>query len=638
VHKSLAATFFARSNSLKQSPAVRYKEGRSAYTDMSWSDFGTLTGEMAFGLAALGLEPHKCAAIFANNSHLWVAADYATISNGAASVPIYPTSSQHDIEFILANSEAEFAFVQNDKLLKKILSAHQQLPTLKKIVLFNLPEDKTLVQLGLSLGLSEEEAGTLLLDIDGLRQLGRTFITEEPKIIDQRIASTDPFDAVTIIYTSGTTGVPKGVKLTHANILSVLDDLPEVFPLADGDVYLSYLPMSHVFERICGEFYWTQSGGVIAFAESIELMAKNLAEVQPTMILVVPRVLDRIYAKVKSGMEGASGRARKLIDWSIYVGKEVIRTKAAGRQPSPGLRAKLWLAEKLVFKKLRQRIGPRLKLVISGGAPATPHVIEFFNAVGIQTLEGYGLTETSAPASVNRRNFVKIGSVGPSLSSVKVRIAEDGEILLKGGSIFSGYHKNEEATKEAFESGWFKTGDIGHLDKDGHLRITDRKKDLIINAAGKNIAPQRIEAVLKTIPHVTQAVVFGDKQKHLVALVTLDEHAVQEFAREKNWQFESYQELVELPELTQFIRKEIHLRSGQLADYEQVRKFEILPQDLSVEEGELTATLKIKRNVIAKRYAGIILRLYQEKESAAEKDSGNSKSNSVKDSLAERSR
>lgn len=612
VHKSLAATFFGRVNSLGDIPAVRFKEGRGEYQDLTWTQYGQMIMEMAYGLASLGLEPKQCTAIFANNSHLWVASDFATISNGAISVPIYPTSSSSDIAFILSNSESRFVFVQNDKLLKKIVAVRDQLPQLKKIVVFQQTDAADVSEVGVKAGLDTETAKELLLSVDSLRGLGRDFRSQTPNLVEHRTNATKPQDVATIIYTSGTTGTPKGVSLTHKNIATVVADLPNLLPVGPDDVYLSYLPMSHVFERVCGEFYQLSCGGVVAFAESIELMAKNLGEVQPTMILTVPRVLDRIYGKVKSGIEGASGRARKLIDWSIYQGKEAIRTRAQGKPLSIGLRAKLWLAEKLVFKKLRQRIGPRLRLVVSGGAPATPHVIEFFNAIGITTVEGYGLTETAAPASVNLFGKVKIGSVGPALPSVKVKIAEDGEILLRGDSIFTGYYKNDEATKDAFDDGWFKTGDIGILDEDNYLRITDRKKDLIVNAAGKNIAPQRIEAVVKTIPFVTQAVVFGDKQKHLVALITLDEHAVSEFAREKNWHFENYHDLVTSNELTQYISKELKLRSGQLADYEQVRRFSILPEELSVEEGELTATLKIKRNVIAKKYDALIQKLFRE--------------------------
>ena len=625
MQKSLAATFFERAELLSDTTAVRYKDGRGPYLDLSWRQFASIVDELANGLAALGFAPKQSTAIFASNSYLWVAADFATISNGGISVPIYPTSSLSDIEFILSNSQARIIFVQNDKLLKKVLSARSQLEHLEKIVVFALPAQTSVQELGGKLGLDADSAQSLLMSVDDLRSAGRLHKAAQPALISERIKSTEPQDIATVIYTSGTTGTPKGVALTHRNISTVIHDLPGLLPISQADVYLSYLPMSHVFERVCGEFYWTHFGGVIAFAESIEMMAKNMQEVEPTMILVVPRVIDRIYAKVKSGMDGAAWRSKRLIDWSIYQGKEAIRTKASGKAVSPILSAKLWLAEKLVFSKLRQRISPRLRLVVSGGAPATPHVIEFFNAIGITTVEGYGLTETAAPATVNLQGKVKIGSVGPALPSVQVRIASDGEILLRGESIFVGYYKNAEATADAFEDGWFRTGDIGTLDHDGYLRITDRKKDLIINAAGKNIAPQRIEAVIKTVPFVTQAVVFGDKQKHLVALLTLDEVSVTEFAREKNWAFENYAELVGTAQINQYLTKELKLRSGQLADYEQIRRFCVLPGDLSVEEGELTATLKIKRNVIARRYDGLIQSLFAEEKGGADKEcqSGN---------------
>lgn len=609
--KSLAATFYERAEALSDHPAVRFREGKEPYQDMSWKDYGALVKEMAFGLAALGLEPGQCVAIFSGNSHLWVAADVATISNGATSVPIYPTCSQSDIEYILTNSESRFLFVQNERMLKRVIEVKDSTPTLKTIILMSsADQSKSINQLTDDLG---SGSGKRIITLNELRLLGVKFSKETPALIDQRVKATTVEDLATVIYTSGTTGTPKGAGLSHSIILSVVNDLRYVLPITTDDVYLSYLPLSHVFERVCGEFYWLTNGGTCAFAESIETMAKNLGEVEPSMILVVPRVLDRIYAKVKSGIEGASGRRRKLIDWAIYVGKEVVRTRASGKALSPKLFISHVIAEKLVFHKMREKIGRKLRLVVSGGAPATPHVIEFFNAVGITTLEGYGLTETAAPATVNLMHKVKIGSVGPALPSVQMKIAEDGEIVLRGPSIFKSYYKNETASKEAFtEDGWFKTGDIGTIDGDGYLRITDRKKDLIVNSAGKNIAPQRVEAVLKTLPFVTQAVVFGDKQKYLSSLLTLDEVQVTEFAREKGWSFSSYMDLVRSPHLNEYLRKEIHLRSGQLADYEQVKRFAILPQELSVEEGELTATLKIKRNIVAKKYKPLIEALYKE--------------------------
>jgi long-chain acyl-CoA synthetase len=451
-----------------------------------------------------------------------------------------------------------------------------------------------------------------VIGLEELRQLGLSELEKNPALVFDRMEKIRYEDMATIIYTSGTTGTPKGVPLTHGNIVSVLDELKGVIPIDENDVYLSYLPMSHVFERVCGEYYWIYSGGVCAYAEGIETMAKNMAEVKPTMILTVPRVLDKIYGKVRSGIEGASGNARKLIDWALSVGAEMVDAESKGITPRAGLKAKHWLAERTVFRKLRERIGPSLRLIVSGGAPATSHSIEFFNAIGITTIEGYGLTETAAPACVNRMTRKKIGTVGPALPCVEMIIADDGEILLRGSSIFKGYYGLEEATKDAFIDGWFRTGDIGIVDGDGYLKITDRKKDIIVNSSGKNIAPQKIEAILKTVPFVNQAVIFGDKRKQLVALIVLDEQAMTQHASDEGWNFNSFADLVEKPEVVNMLRKEIEARSKSLADYERVSNFHVLANDLSVEAGELTATLKIKRNVVANNYKSIIDRLYKE--------------------------
>jgi len=607
VTQGIATRFFERAQKMGDRVGVRYKEQKSPYKSLSWTDYATLVRDMAFGLAALGVDSGSSVAIFSANSIYWVAADIATICNGGISVPIYPTSSQSDIQYILENSEAQIVFVQNEELCRKVVATKKA--SINKIVLLNKPK-KSLAELTQELGLPADQH--ILASVEDILELGKKLKSENPDLIDERLSRTELSDLATIIYTSGTTGTPKGAGLTHANILSLIEAVKQVLPVDENTVYLNYLPLSHVFERVCGEFYWMTCAGEYAFAESIEAMGKNLAEVQPTMILVVPRVMDRIYSKVRIGIEGASGRRKKLINWSIAVGKQIVGKRAEGKNISAFLQAKYWLAEKLVLGKLREKIGPRLNLVVSGGAPASAEPIEFFNAIGIDTLEGYGLTETTAPACVNLRGKVKIGTVGPTLPSIDLKIGEDGEILLKGPSIFNGYYKNAEATADAFEDGWFKTGDIGEVDRDGYLKITDRKKDLIVNSAGKNIAPQRIEAILKTVPFVSQAVVFGDKQKALVALLTLDEQAATEFGHEQNWEFNSYAELLKQPKLNQFLRKEIQSRSGQLADYEVVKRFAVLPDELSVDEGELTATLKIKRNVVASRYKSVIEALYKD--------------------------
>lgn len=605
--RNLAAVFFSRARGLGDHPAVKYKDKKEPYKTLSWKEYSKLVQEIALGLMTLGLRPDEKAAIFSSTTHYWVAADLATISNGSVSVPIYPTSSASDIKYIVNNSQSRVVFVQNEAILKKLLAVKDELPSLHKIVVFYMPEDaKTVAELAEKHGVPT----SLLTDIETLRKLGASLDSAHLKVLEERMKATSRDGIATIIYTSGTTGVPKGVPLTHGNIISVLEDIKPLLPIDEEDVYLSYLPLSHVFERICGEFYWMAKGGTCAFAESIETMARNMAEAEPTMILCVPRVLDRIYSKVKAGIEGASGRKRDLIEWSIEIGKEVVARSAERKPIGPILMLKYAIAEKLALSKLREKIGPQLRMIVSGGAPATRETLNFFNAIGINTLEGYGLTETAAPTNVNQIGQVRMGTVGPGIASLEQKIAEDGEILVKGPSIFKGYYRNDEATAEAFEGEWFKTGDIGVIDEFGYLQITDRKKDLIVNSAGKNIAPQKIEAILKTVPLVTQAVVFGDKQKYLVALLMLEEQAAVDFAREQGWEFNSYFDLTTNKDFLAYLKREMVTRSRLLADHEQVKRFTILQSDLSVEAGELTATLKIKRNVVSKNYKDLITQMY----------------------------
>lgn len=608
--QNIAQVFSARVAEMGEFPALKFKVGKDPYTSISWTQFGRLVKETAYGLAQLGLNENSKVGIFANTSHLWVVADFAAIINGAVSVPIYPTCSTSDIEYILNNSEAEFVFVQNEKLLAKVLGVKDKLPHVKAFIVMYPGQDKKLSIESLSKQYATKEGA--LLTFDQVHELGSKHAVRLSSLIDSRTNAIKSTDLLTIIYTSGTTGTPKGVPLTHANIVSVCQDMTVVLPISHDEVYLSYLPMSHVFERVCGEFYWMHSGGTCAFAEGIEYLGKNMAEVKPSMMLTVPRVLDKIYSKVKSGIDGASGRARQLIEWALEVAKEVRRTEAQGNKPGPVLALKYRLADKLVLKKLRERIGPNLRLIVSGGAPATPATLEFFGAVGITTLEGYGLTETSAPCCVNLWPKNKLGTVGPTLPSVQSKLSEEGEIMVKGDSVFSGYYKNPEATREAIEDGWFKTGDIGTKDSDGYIKITDRKKDIIVNSSGKNIAPQKIEAIIKTLPMVNLAVVFGDKRKYLVAVLTLDEQIAMDLSREQGWSYESYRELAKSKELNQYLKKEILRRTADLPEYEQVKRFVVLPEELSVENGELTATLKIKRNVVAKNYKPLIDSLYDE--------------------------
>ncbi len=605
---TIGQLFFNQAQKLGSKTALRYKQLNPLYQSMSWKEFSALVEEIAFGLATIPINASDTVAIFSQTSYLWVAADLAIIGLRAISVPIYPNSSNADLEYILNNSEAKAIFVASEKQLEKIANINEELTGLQKIIY--LPSlNKREPEWDL-LKSKYQKLENKLIHLNELCSLGEDLKNDEPELIKQCLQEGSADEIATVIYTSGTTGTPKGVPLTHANILAVLSDLPEVIPINEDDIYFSYLPISHVFERVCGEYYWLYSGCICAFAESIETMSKNLGEIEPTVMVMVPRVLESIHTKVKNGISGASARAKKLIDWALLVGQEVVSYRALKQTVPQSLKLKYWLADKLVLSKFRARIGKRLRFVVCGGAPAPPAVLYFFNAIGIPALEGYGLTETAAPTNVNRLEQVKPGTVGPSLSSIEIKISEDGEILVKGPSIFNGYFKDPQATNESFTDGWFATGDIGLIDEDGYLKITDRKKDLIVNAAGKNIAPQRIECVLKTISPISQAVVFGDRTKHLVALLTLDERGAMEIAREQGWQYEEYVELAASKEMYQYLKKEINAKRGELAEYECIKHFSVLDRDLSVDDGELTATLKIKRNVLKQKHADKIESLY----------------------------
>ena len=609
--ESLAQLFVERVEKSHSKVALRFKESRTPYRDMSWDDVDRMVREMAYGLISLGFEPGAKAAVMAPTSYQWAVSDFSIILAGGVSIPIYPTSSSSDMEHILNNSESQVVFVHNETLLNRIIAVRARIPHVKKLVLLTPPSKGRSLS---ELGFDDESKGLkdFVLGIEEFLELGRKQQIEQPELVDTRIKGIKRWDLATIIYTSGTTGTPKGVMLTHNNILSVLSDMPEVLPIGEEDTFLSFLPLSHVFERVAGEYYWVSSGAICAYAEGIEYVAKNMAEIQPTVMLVVPRILDKIYSKVMAGVAGASGRKRALIEWSIAVGKELQRCKNSRKKIGPLLELKHKIADKLVLSKLRERIGARLRLIVSGGAPATAEVIEFFNSIGITVVEGYGLTETSAPTNVNLSSVNKFGTVGPRLRSVEIKIAEDGEVCFRGPTIFTGYYRAEAMTAEVFQDGWFHTGDIGVVDEDGYLKITDRKKDIIVNSAGKNIAPQKIENILKTIPFVSQAIVFGDKRKTLVSLFTLEEQATMEFAREQNWSFKEFADLIQSEDLTKYLKREIEIKCRPLADHERVRNFSILPTDLSVESGELTATLKIKRNVVRDKYKALIESLYKE--------------------------
>ncbi len=584
--------------------AFEYRLRRNEpYRTISWERLHTLVFSAAYGLIELGLGRGDKIAIISDTRYEWAVCDLASMCAGAIVVPIYPTLPSESVAYIINNSGCEIVIVENKGQLQKIRSQWDNLPTVKYAVVI---ED---------LG-DIPEYDRKIITFNKLKDKGKLNFSSDPYLIQKSIENIEINDIATIIYTSGTTGPPKGVMLTHKNILSVLEVLPEILPLKPDDKFLSFLPLSHVFERVGGLYYTISAAIPISFCSSIDQIANSLRDSGATMMLVVPRILEKIHTKIMSQIRTLPDFRKKIFNWSISAGVDYVRLKyRAGSKVSPFLflllLIKYKIADMLVFKQLRKKLAPRLKCFISGGAPLSNEITEFFTVIGFNLLQGYGLTETSAPATVNTVKNNKIGTVGKPLPNVQIKIASDGEILIKGPNVFSGYYKDENATNEVMKGEWFYTGDVGVIDEDGFLTITDRKKDIIVNSSGKNIAPQNIENSIKTSHYVSNVVVIGDKRKYLSALLTLDKSQILEFAGNKEVHISNgFNDLYKNPEIIKLIDEEIKSKTAGFADYEQIRKFTILPNDFTVENGEITPTLKIKRKYIQERYKKLIDLMY----------------------------
>jgi len=476
----------------------------------------------------------------------------------------------------------------------------EKLPNLKNIILM------------------EGDAPEGVLSWKKIMQIGSEYQTAHPNFLAESLEKINREDLASIIYTSGTTGVPKGVMLTHGNFLSNIEGGLNVLHVSEEDTFLSFLPLSHVFERMAGHFLATHSGATIAYAENVETVADNLQEVHPTIMTSVPRFFEKVYARVLDSLEEGSALKKKIFLWAIEVGKKANVYKQKGLPLAGFLKTKYGIANKLVYSKLRQRVGGRIRFFVSGGAPLSREINEFFNAAGLLLLEGYGLTESSPVITVNQDKNFKFGTPGLPIPNVEVAIAEDGEILTRGPHVMKGYYKNEEETKEVLDGErWLHTGDIGYLDKDGFLYITDRKKNIIVTSGGKNVAPQAIENLLITSKYIEQAIVLGDKRKFCSAFIVPAFDNLKNYANKNKLQFSNDEDLLNLPEVKELYRKEIDRLSVDLASYETIKKFHLLKEPFSIESGELTPTLKIKRNIVEQKYKDIIDQFYAEDDNAA---------------------
>ena len=577
-----------------KSAALRYKAG-GAWHDISHAELLKRVTRFALALKRLGVKRGDRVAILSENRPEWAITDYACLSIGVTDVPVYPTLPANQVKYILNDSGAVAIAVSTAAQLAKVQEIRGQLPGLKHVIAFDAdatgPGVTPIADI-LKLGDEAERAGE-----------GKTFREDA--------LTAKPDDLATIIYTSGTTGDPKGVMLSHDNIYSNCADAMPPFGLSDNDSTLSFLPLSHIFERMAGHYAVFAAGCTINYAESIDTLVVNLGEVHPTIVMSVPRVYEKIYARALENALASPVRKR-IFFWAKDVGEKCADLILDGRQPSGALAFQYAIAKKLVFSKMHARVGGKLKFFISGGAPLPADIARFFYAAGLPIYEGYGLTETSPVIAVNNPSRRKLGTVGPIIPNVTVKIADDGEILVKGPNIMKGYYNKPDATREAIDAeGWFHTGDIGEV-TDGMLRITDRKKDLIVTAGGKKIAPQPIEGLLKKNKFVSNAVMLGDKRKFALMLVVPQYEHLEPWAKHKNLVWKDHRELIRLPEVRDKMEREVMGELESLAKFERPKKIIVLEHDFTIESGDLTPTLKVKRKVVEKKYQQQIDAAYEE--------------------------
>ncbi len=578
-------------------PVAARSKRDGQWLDLSYPDLANRVQDLSLGLQELGIRPGDRVAILSENRPEWAIADYACLTARCTDVPIYPTLPPKQVEYCLCDSGAVAVFVSTRHQLDKLHSIRMRVPALRHIIAF---EDD-------AVGMDVKSLGQVIA-------LGRAARVRHPRWKDDALA-VQPDDLATLIYTSGTTGEMKGVMLTHGNIAFDVSTCCQLFTFRQNDECLSFLPLSHIFERMFGHYCMFHSGVIINYAESVDTVGPDMEHCRPTLMASVPRLYEKLYARVLERVRSSSSVRRQLFFWAKKVGEKWVDQRLERGQVSPALALQHWLADHLVFAKLRARTGGRIRFFISGGAPLTADIARFFHAAGMPILEGYGLTETSPVIAVNTFQHLRLGTVGRPIPGVEVRIAPDGEIITRGPNVMAGYYRKPEATSEALDrDGWFHTGDVGLLDPDGFLKITDRKKDLIVTAGGKNIAPQPIEGMVKSSKFVSSAVMLGDRRRFPIMLVVPNLQALSAWAESEGLRASTAETLCALPEVQTKMDREVRTTLRDLASFEMPKKLLLLPRDFTVEAGELTPTLKVKRRVVELRYREEIEKLYGDSE------------------------
>ena len=585
--KTLADLFPAAVRKHGAKRAVVYKDDSGVWVSKTYAEVGDIVRKLSLGLMGLGIEKGDKVAILSNTRPEWTYVDFAALSAGATVVPIYQTNSPEECQYVLENSDAVAVVVEDDEQLEKVRRVRDQCPKLEHLILMN--------------GKSGDA-----ISLDALAERGASGTDAD---WEQRYNSVGPDDICTFIYTSGTTGPPKGCVISHGNYRSMLAMVHEVSVLGSDEVTYLFLPLAHSFALLI-QFGTFDLGATLAYWERDPLkILPNLSEVKPTYFPSVPRIFEKIYTAATAAVDKEGGLKKTVFDWAVGIGKKVRKLEREGKRPGPLLALQHSIADKQVLSKIRALFGGNLKLAVTGAAPINPEILEFFDAAGVLILEGWGMTETSTAATIATPEDFKFGTIGKPFPGTEVKIADDGEILVKGPNVFQGYYKNPEATAETLVDGWLHTGDLGEYDADGYLKITGRKKDIIITAGGKNITPANLEGEIKQHPLVSQCVVIGDRRPYLVAVVTLDPEEAVAFARDRGLP-QDPEAIAANVDIRESIEAHVERINQKFARVEQVKKIEILPVDFSQEGGELTPSMKVKRNVVADKYAERIEALY----------------------------
>jgi len=562
------------------------------YRPILYRDLGNSVRSIGLVLDSWGIKHGDRVAIMSDNREEWIMADLANVSIGLVSVPIYPTLSPKQVSELLNHSKPRVLFISTPDLVQKIIDSGYEF---EQIIIFEK---------------SHDPKARWIQDI--LKE-GEKILAKNSGKFDELMNIVKGDDLACINYTSGTTGFPKGVMLSHENFVRDVDNSNKIIQIFPEDVFLSFLPLSHVLERMGGYYVPIILGATIGFAESTETVVQNMGEVQPTILISVPRLFEKIYGTVMAGVLSGSAIKKSIFYWALKAGKARMANEISGTPISSWQKRKIKIADKLVFSKLQQKTGGKLQRFVSGGAPLSAEIAEFFFCAGLKIYEGYGLTETSPVITVNGPGNVRLGTVGVAIPETEFKIADDGEILVRGPQVMKGYYKNQEMTDEVIDSdGFLYTGDIGHFDDDGFLFITDRKKNLLVTAGGKNVAPQPIEESLKLSPYISESVLVGDRKHFISALIVLDQVAIQKWAEDNSIPFENYEAFIQNGDLYTHIQSEIDKRTEIFSRFEKIKNFRIIPKDFTIEDGELTPSLKVKKKEVLRKYSHLVDEMYKE--------------------------